>query len=107
MKGRFHAVTWPYRVFALLFRQLPRKCNQLLQQPTDQVLGRFIGQISLRIEMFVRLGNHHFWLVNGVHIEEYENLAEVILSASCTQRAYRRSHDRNRFFGPGTVAVGT
>jgi hypothetical protein len=46
--------------------------NQLFQQLPYQLSRVFIGQVAVFINVLMRLRQHDFWTVNGVHVEKYE-----------------------------------
>src|SRR5579875_3438651 len=62
--------------------------HQVFKQLSDMLPGVFIGQISLRIETLLSVGDHHFRRVERVHVQKDEDLAQMILSA-CRPRRYR------------------
>ena len=90
----------PLRLFAKLVRPL----HKSMQQFAYQLFGCLIVQISLGIELQVSLRNHDFRKVQGVHVEKYEALTEMILGARASEETVSGADDRNRLAFPCTVA---
>ena len=51
-----------------------------LQEAAD-VLARVVGEVSIGVEFGVRVGDHDFGPVERVHVEEDEDLTQVVLRA--------------------------
>lgn len=56
----------------------------------------FVGEFALAVEFLRSIGNHHFGAVDGVHIQENEALAQMILGAGAAMRINSSAHDRHR-----------
>jgi hypothetical protein len=56
-----------------------------VQELPDQLLRGFIGEIAVGVEFFVRLCDHDLGLVERVHVEKNEGLAEMVLSAGSAE----------------------
>src|SRR5262249_43493852 len=52
----------------------PRPPHKMLEELADEILRRFISQVSFFIKAGSSVANHHFGLVDGEHIEVHENL---------------------------------
>src|SRR5579884_1963171 len=63
--------------------------HQVFKQLSDMLPGVFIGQISLRIETLLSVGDHHFRRVERVHVQKDEDRAddtELEPSPSCPRK---------------------
>ena len=43
--------------------------------------GVLVLEVALFVEAFRSVGDHHFGPIHGVHVEEHEDLAQVVLGA--------------------------
>src|SRR5262249_17429557 len=69
---------------------------QGFQELLDQTLRRLIVEVALVVEAVLRLRDHHLGLVDGEHVEEDADLAQVILRSRRAEHAAARAHHGNR-----------
>src|SRR3954453_456750 len=69
--------------------ELARPRHQILEQLLNQLSRSEICQIAFLIEPLSSVRDHHFRQVDRMHVEKDEHLAQMVLSASSPQGAYR------------------
>ena len=52
-----------------------------VEEFADVFAGVVVGEVSIRVEFVLRVGDHDFGLVERVHVEKDEHLAQVVLRA--------------------------
>ena len=69
--------------------------------------GVLVLEVALFVEALRGARNHHFGPIHRVHVEEYEDLAQVVLGAGGADAADGGAHHGYRLALPRVVAVGS
>jgi hypothetical protein len=64
-----------------------------LEQLADVLFRSVVCEITVRVESLGRIANHDFWVIDCVHIQEHEDLTEMVLRP---RRRERVSHKTKR-----------
>src|ERR1700690_2730035 len=75
----------------------PAPGNQPREQLANQLLCLLIRQVPTLVETVGGVRDHHFGLIERVHVRKDENLPQVVLRARGSVLAHRGAHHRHRF----------
>jgi hypothetical protein len=84
-----------------------RPVHKIPEQLPDEVLGRAVRETTLRIKTLGGIADHHFGLVERMHVQSDKDLPQVILGARRAQRPHGCAHHGDGLTVPGIVPVWT
>ena len=85
--------------------QEPCPGHEIAQQLSNQVFCVLIERVSRGIEPLGRVRNHHFRLVDGIHVQKDKHLPQMILSPRRAEHPGGGSHHRDGLPVPDVIAI--